>query len=96
MRESEIRKRLAEVTKQLDEEKCARERAEQTAGDLARVLVQQSVVLPPPTKPIPTRMPGGVYAYAAPLSLFRRNKSCDAVKLTTHRPVWSCPPKAGK
>ena len=73
MRESEIRRRLAEVTKQLDEEKRARERAEQTAADLARALVQQQpVVLPPlpplpPPKPAPTRIPGGVYAYATPL-----------------------------
>ena len=57
MRESEIRRRLTEVTKQLDEEKRARERAEQTAADLARALVQQQPEVCTSTPPLPPLPP---------------------------------------
>ena len=75
MKESEIRRRLAEVEKQLAEEKAARERAEQTIADLAKAAADRTAPphpcpvpcpVPPCPSPTPLRIPPGVYAYAGP------------------------------
>lgn len=73
MKESDIRKRLAEITKQLDEEKAKNERAQQTIADLAKAAARGGTCIPcqcPAPAPLPVvnppRMPPGVYAYMTP------------------------------
>jgi hypothetical protein len=76
MKESEIRRHLAEVQKQLDEERAKNERAQQTIADLAKAAAAGALPLGQPCPcvppaPMPTPNPAHFppyipYAYATP------------------------------
>jgi hypothetical protein len=111
MKESEIRRRLAEVEKQLDDERAKNERAQQTIADLAKAVAAGTFPLGQPwdiaapaiPAPEPSRVPGGVYAYATPfgdgmpiVTLY----ACQTFDVPSTSTTWvqliTTPPKATK
>jgi hypothetical protein len=96
MKESKIRRLLAEALKQLDDEKAKNERAQQTIADLAKAVAAGTlplgqpwdIAVPDMPAPKPSCVPGGVYAYATPFG--------DGLPIVT---LYACqtfdPPPAG-
>ena len=72
MTEKEIRERIADLTKQLDEERAKNAKLTEAVRDLAKGATGVPYVAPPWPIPVPLppqkppRLPPGVYAYMCP------------------------------